>query len=79
MLLSSYIGTAAKAAGGRRQYGGIMGKADRMIYLSIAAVLAYLLPGVPVMRYFLIIVAAGLCVTIVQRLNSSYADLKSAR
>ena len=26
MLLSSYLGTAAKAAGGRRQYGGVMAR-----------------------------------------------------
>src|SRR5207248_2506369 len=33
MLLSSYVGVLSKAAGGKRQYAGIMGKADRMIYL----------------------------------------------
>src|SRR5262249_14487971 len=55
MLLSSYIGTVAKAAGGHRQYGGVMGKADRMIALGVAATLAFCLPGVPVFRGFLII------------------------
>lgn len=78
MLLSSYVGTASKAAGGRRQYGGVMGKADRMLYLSIAAVPAFLLPGVPVFSYFLIVVTAGLCVTIAQRLGATYADLQSS-
>lgn len=79
MLLSSYLGTAAKAAGGRRQYGGIMGKADRMIYLSIASVVAFLFSGLPIFTYFLAIVIAGLFVTILQRLRSTYADLQSHR
>jgi phosphatidylglycerophosphate synthase len=78
MLLCSYLGTAARAAGGRRQYGGIMGKADRMIYLGGAAVLAFLLPGVPVFTGFLTIVLAGLGLTILSRLRATYADLQSA-
>jgi phosphatidylglycerophosphate synthase len=78
MLLSSYLGTAAKAAGGKREYSGIMGKADRMILLSVAAVLALLLPGLPVFTGFLALVLAGLCVTIVQRLRAIHAALESA-
>ena len=31
MLLSSYLGTAAKAAGGKRQYIGVMGKAMALV------------------------------------------------
>jgi CDP-diacylglycerol--glycerol-3-phosphate 3-phosphatidyltransferase len=77
MLLSSYLGTAAKAAGGKRQYGGVMGKADRMIYLSAAALLAFLLPGLPIIGIYLGVVLAGLCVTIVQRLQATHADLQS--
>lgn len=79
MLLSSYAGTAAKAAGGRRQYGGVMGKADRMIYLSAASVAAFLLPAFPVFSYLLVLVLIGLLVTIVQRLRAAYADLQSDR
>jgi CDP-diacylglycerol---glycerol-3-phosphate 3-phosphatidyltransferase len=76
MLLSSFAGNAARAAGGTRQYGGVMGKADRMIYLSVAAVLAFALPRVPVFRYFLVLVLAGLGLTIVQRLRAAYAELQ---
>jgi CDP-diacylglycerol--glycerol-3-phosphate 3-phosphatidyltransferase len=79
MLVSSYVGTAAKAAGGRRQYGGVMGKADRMIMLSVACVAAFALPALPVFRFFLALVLVGLCVTIFQRLRATYADLQSAR
>ena len=77
MLFSSYVGTAAKAAGGRRQYGGIMGKADRMLFLGVASFLAFLLPNLPVFTYFLILANAGLLITIVQRLRATYYDLKS--
>jgi CDP-diacylglycerol--glycerol-3-phosphate 3-phosphatidyltransferase len=79
MLLSSYLGTAAKAAGGKRQYVGVMGKADRMIYLSVASLLAFLLPVIPIYSIYLAIVLVGLCCTIVQRLNATYADLQSPR
>lgn len=79
MLLSSYLGTAAKAAGGRRQYGGVMGKADRMIYLSIAVVPAALFPALPVLTVYLAVVLAGLLVTIVQRFRATYADLQPVR
>jgi phosphatidylglycerophosphate synthase len=77
MLISSYVGTVAKAAGGKRQYGGIMGKADRMLYLGAAAFATLLLPGVPVFTYLLVGVVAGLCVTIFQRLEAAYHDLQS--
>lgn len=75
MLLSSYLGTASKAAGGAREYGGVMGKADRMIYLAVASLLAALLPALPVFRVFLLVVGAGLAVTIVQRLRKIHHAL----
>lgn len=76
MLLSSYVAILSKAAGGCRQYGGIMGKADRMIYLSVSVVVAFLIPALPIFTYFLGIVLAGLIVTLVQRLQATYADLQ---
>jgi CDP-diacylglycerol---glycerol-3-phosphate 3-phosphatidyltransferase len=77
MMLSSYVGTAARAAGGKRQYGGIMAKADRMLALSAASVAAFLLPDVPVFTIFLWVVIAGVFVTLIQRLRSTYVDLQS--
>ncbi|GAC1429457.1 MAG: hypothetical protein NVSMB65_02830 [Chloroflexota bacterium] len=53
-----------------------MGKADRMMYLSIAAVVAFLVPGLPIFTYFLGLVLVGLIVTLVQRLQATYADLR---
>jgi CDP-diacylglycerol--glycerol-3-phosphate 3-phosphatidyltransferase len=79
MLLSSYLAILSKAAGGRRQYAGVMGKADRMIYLSLAAVVAFALPSVPIFTIFLVLVLAGLVITIVQRAQATYADLQPHR
>ena len=79
MLLSSYLGTAAKAAGGRRQYGGVMAKADRILVLGGASVLAFFLPGLPVMAVALGVVLAGLAVTLVQRARSTYHDLHDSQ
>src|SRR4030095_1733426 len=44
MLLSSYLAILSKAAGGRRQYMGPMGKADRMVLLAVGAPLGFVLP-----------------------------------
>ncbi|MEK7216663.1 MAG: CDP-alcohol phosphatidyltransferase family protein [Chloroflexota bacterium] len=76
VLLSSYLGVLSKAAGGPRQYGGIMGKADRMIWLSVASVAAVTL-GPAVWPVFLLAVAAGVLVTIVQRAVATHAALQS--
>lgn len=67
MMLSSYIGVVSKAAGGKRIYTGIFGKADRMIYLSLAAVICYFTKPVAMLR-FVEITAAGVAITSIQRL-----------
>ncbi len=79
MLLSSYVGILSKAAGARRQYGGIMGKADRMAYLGVAAVIAFFMPEAHIFTYFLLVSLGGLVVTLVQRLVATYVDLQSVR
>lgn len=68
MLLNSYIGVLAQAVYDKRFYLGIMGKADRMFYLGIAAFMAYFFPLAPIMSYFLYFVSVGLLITIMQRL-----------
>jgi CDP-diacylglycerol--glycerol-3-phosphate 3-phosphatidyltransferase len=79
MLLVSYVGTVARAAGGHRQYGGPMGKADRMLYLGIAAPLAFVWPGVPVFGGLLALMLGGLVLTAAGRLRASYVDLQPPR
>lgn len=77
MLLVSYVGTVARAAGGQRQYGGPMGKADRMLALGLAAGLAVAWPGAPIFTGLAALMLGGLLITAVGRLRASYVDLQS--
>ncbi|MFW5639467.1 MAG: CDP-alcohol phosphatidyltransferase family protein [Methanoculleus sp.] len=45
VLMSSYIGTQAQAVGVGRYYGGILGRADRLVLVMIAGALTVLIPG----------------------------------
>lgn len=45
VLMSSYLGTQAQAVGVGRYYGGILGRADRLVLIMIAGVLTILIPG----------------------------------
>ncbi|MGB4279027.1 MAG: CDP-alcohol phosphatidyltransferase family protein [Methanoculleus sp.] len=44
VLMSSYLGTQAQAVGVGRFYGGILGRADRLLLVIIAGVLTVLVP-----------------------------------
>jgi CDP-diacylglycerol---glycerol-3-phosphate 3-phosphatidyltransferase len=79
MLLSSYIGILSKAAGASRQFGGVMGKADRMLLLSVASILVLVFPNLHMFNWFLVVVIIGLVVTILQRLQKTYIVLKHNR
>lgn len=79
MLLSSYLAILSKAAGGRRQYMGPMGKADRMALLAVGAPLGLVLPLDQVYNGLLAIVLVGCLVTLVRRLQATYHDLQPAR
>jgi len=48
VLLSSYVGILGKAVGAGRQYAGVLGKADRMLYLGLVCVAAFFV-GNPVL------------------------------
>lgn len=67
VLLSSYLGTVTKAAGGSRIYGGVMGKADRMIAFSVFALGAYFW-GPRSLEILVWVVLGGAVITIVQRM-----------
>ncbi len=43
MLLTSYMGTQAQAVGYGREYGGILGRADRLVILILAPFIQYAL------------------------------------
>jgi CDP-diacylglycerol---glycerol-3-phosphate 3-phosphatidyltransferase len=77
MLLSSYLAILSKAAGGRRQYMGPMGKADRMVLLAIGAPLGFWLPLDWVYNGLLAIVLVGCLLTLVRRAQATHADLQA--
>ncbi len=43
MLLTSYMGTQSQAVGAKRNYSGLLGRADRLVLLIIAPVLQHIL------------------------------------
>ncbi|MDK2890611.1 MAG: archaetidylinositol phosphate synthase [Methanoculleus sp.] len=45
VLMSSYLGTQAQAVGVGRFYGGVLGRADRLVLIIIAGALTVLIPG----------------------------------
>jgi len=44
VLMSSYLGTQAQAVGVGRYYGGILGRADRLVLILVVGVIGLLLP-----------------------------------
>jgi CDP-diacylglycerol---glycerol-3-phosphate 3-phosphatidyltransferase len=79
VLVSSYLGLASKAAGGPRQYGGLMGKADRMLYLALVAVVAGLAGRPEWLNAYLAVVLVGALVMIAQRGRQTYVALQPSR
>jgi archaetidylinositol phosphate synthase len=75
VVLSEDIGVLSKAAGGARQYGGIMGKADRMVVMSLAALLAYITGANWPLIMMLAVVAIGCVATTIQRGRQTYESL----
>jgi len=67
VLLVSYIGIVGKAAGGSRQYVGLMGKADRMFWLSVACVAILIFGNLEIMNWFLWFVIIFSIITIFMR------------
>ncbi len=67
ILVSSYMGIAGKSAGGSRQYKGLMGKADRMFWLSFAAVFILIFKNLEIMNWVLWFMLALVVITILQR------------
>jgi phosphatidylglycerophosphate synthase len=76
ILLNSYLGIVSKAAGGSRQYGGFIGKADRMIYVSIASFLVFVFKSDIIWQYLFIFLLLGTLISIVQRFGAIKKELE---
>jgi phosphatidylglycerophosphate synthase len=77
ILINSYLSIVSKAAGGSRQYGGIMGKADRMIYLSIFAVLVLITSQGQLWNIFLWFTLVGTIATFWERFFTTRSELRT--
>lgn len=75
ILLNSYLSILSKAAGGSRRYEGILGKADRMLWLGAAALLIWWTGTSEWWNHFLIFIAAGTFFTMGQRFIATQEEL----
>jgi phosphatidylglycerophosphate synthase len=75
ILLNSFLSILSKAAGGSRRYNGIVGKADRMIYMSLAAIIILITGKQQVWNYFLWFILVTTMVTFSQRFAATRAEL----
>ena len=78
ILLNSYLSIVSKAAGGSRQYGGIMGKADRMIYLGIMSLIVFFTNNTGLWYYFFWFILIGTTITFIQRFFDTKKELNHA-
>lgn len=71
VLMSSYLGTQAQAVGVGRYYGGVLGRADRLVLLLLAGILDIIIPGgvwgLPYLGWLLIIFGVFGHFTAIQR------------
>lgn len=75
ILINSFLSILSKAAGASRQYGGIVGKADRMIYLSIAALAVLITGNQHFWNYFLWFILVTTSITFCQRFAATKREL----
>jgi CDP-diacylglycerol--glycerol-3-phosphate 3-phosphatidyltransferase len=75
VLLVSYLGILSEAAGARREYGGLLGKADRMLCLGVATSFAAAGGDLILVRLLPAFLIAGSLVTLVQRGRRIHAAL----
>jgi archaetidylinositol phosphate synthase len=80
VLLTSYLGTQIQAVGLGRQYGGLLGRADRLALVGIVGVVAFVLPGEIVAGFgavelLLALFAVVGHLTAVQRFWGAWSDL----
>jgi archaetidylinositol phosphate synthase len=79
VLMTSYLGTQIQAVGLGREYGGLVGRADRLALIGIAAVVAALVPEslgpLSVVGWLLVFFAIIGHFTALQRFWGAWGDL----
>ncbi|MFH0967544.1 MAG: CDP-alcohol phosphatidyltransferase family protein [Methanobacteriota archaeon] len=80
VLMSSYLGTQAQAVGVGRFYGGLLGRADRLMLLIVIGVVSVFVPGVfmglTLLAWLLLIFGVFGHITAAQRFAHVWKNLK---
>lgn len=78
-LLTSYLGTQAQAVGLGRHYGGILGRADRLVLIMLASLLYFLYPyeiyGASSLGWSIVLIAVASNLTALQRFVHIWREL----
>jgi CDP-diacylglycerol---glycerol-3-phosphate 3-phosphatidyltransferase len=80
MMIVSYVGILGKAVGAEREYGGMLGKADRMILLAVACIVFAIAPDRRLFNFnifeimFILFIPLA-SITLLQRLDRIFAAL----
>ena len=82
VLLSSYMGTQAQAVGMKRNYGGVLGRADRLILLTVLGIAEFIYPnpflfGLTFLGWLLVIYGLFGHITAVQRFVMGIKELNA--
>ena len=78
VFLTSYMGTQAQAVGAGRDYGGLLGRADRMALIILGALVQPFVPlveGRTALEWLLVVFAVVGNVTALQRFRASWDEL----
>ncbi|MFW5934993.1 MAG: CDP-alcohol phosphatidyltransferase family protein [Halolamina sp.] len=80
VLLTSYLGTQIQAVGLGREYGGLLGRADRLALVGIVGVVAFVVPssivaGLGAVELLLVLFAVVGHLTALQRFWGAWSDL----
>jgi archaetidylinositol phosphate synthase len=81
VLMTSYMGTQIQAVGIGREYGGLLGRADRLALMGLVGIVAAVYPapivaGLNVVGLLLALFAAVGHLTAVQRFYGAWSDLR---
>jgi CDP-diacylglycerol--glycerol-3-phosphate 3-phosphatidyltransferase len=84
MFIVSYVGILGKAVGANREYGGLLGKADRMILLMVACVIYAVAPdrrlyNFSIFEVMFVLFIPLASITLLQRLDKIFAALEGAQ
>lgn len=79
VLLTSYLGTQAQALGIGRFYGGLMGRADRLVLIMVSSVMYVIYPqsvlGYTLLGWCVVVLAFTSHITVLQRVYSIWNRL----